>query len=82
MKGAWILGTSLQDVRLRIGESTHADLFGPLMRVRTPARALSDGRGSGAPYGRTTGASTRELRIQAARTLIGRGGDSPTSATS
>ena len=26
MKGAWILGTSLQDVRLRIGESTHADL--------------------------------------------------------
>ena len=52
-------------------------IFGPLMRVRTPARASSDGRGSGAPYGRTTGASTRELRIQAARTLIGRGADSP-----
>ena len=52
-------------------------IFGPLMRVRTPARALSDGRGSGAPYGRTTGASTRELLIQAARTLIGRGADSP-----
>ena len=52
-------------------------IFGPLMRVRTPARASSDGRGSGAPYGRTTGASTRELLIQAARTLIGRGADSP-----